>query len=387
MDFDFNDEQRLLKESAREVMEKEIIPIADEYDKGKLLHDRKRLKELLDKLAPLGYLGATIPEEDGGFALDYVSWGILFEELARAFASLAGILIIISGSGIMLSKLGTPEQKKRFLPSLLTGEKIPCTAITEPNVGSNPAAIETLAVLDGDHYVINGTKTWISNGVISDVAIVVAQTKKGAGASGLCQLIVERKVSPYEASELPLMGVRASCPSELVFEDCRVPKENLLVPPGEGLKRTLQLFEVGRATMAIGAVGMAQAAIDASVRYAKERHQFGKPIGSFQLIQEMIVDMIAYTEASRLLAFRALSMLDKGVKCDRETSIAKFYATEAAVKVTSMAIQIHGAMGLSEEMPVERFFRDARVWTIPDGATQIQKLVVGRSVLGLNAIR
>jgi alkylation response protein AidB-like acyl-CoA dehydrogenase len=387
MDFDFTDEQRLLKESAREVMEKEIIPIADEYDKGKLLHDRKRLKELLDKLAPLGYLGATLPEEDGGFGLDYVSWGVLFEELARAFASLAGILIIISGAGIMFSKLGTPQQKKRFLPPLLKGEEIPCTAITEPNVGSNPAAIETLAILDGDHYVLNGTKIWISNGVISDVAIVVAQTKKGSGASGLCQLIVERKVSPYEASELPLMGVRASCPSELLFEDCRVPKENLIVPPGEGLKRTLQLFEVGRATMAIGAVGMAQAAIDASIRYAKERHQFGKPIGSFQLIQEMIVDMIALTESSRLLAFRALSMLDKGVKCDRETSIAKFYATEAAVKVTSMAIQVHGAMGLSEEMPVERFFRDARVWTIPDGATQIQKLVVGRNVLGLNAIR
>jgi alkylation response protein AidB-like acyl-CoA dehydrogenase len=387
MNFEFTDEQRLLKESAREVMEKEIIPIADEYDKGKLLHDRKRLKELLDKLAPLGYLGATLPEEDGGFGLDYVSWGVLFEELARAFASLAGILIIISGAGIMFSRLGTPQQKKRFLPPLLKGEEIPCTAITEPNVGSNPAAIETSAILDGDHYVLNGTKIWISNGVISDVAIVVAQTKKGSGASGLCQLIVERKVSPYEASELPLMGVRASCPSELVFEDCRVPKENLLVAPGEGLKRTLQLFEVGRATMAIGAVGMAQAAIDASIRYAKERHQFGKPIGSFQLIQEMVVDMIALTESSRLLAFRALFMLDKGVKCDRETSIAKFYATEAAVKVTSMAIQVHGAMGLSEEMPVERFFRDARVWTIPDGATQIQKLVVGRNVLGLNAIR
>jgi len=387
MDFEFTGEQRLLKESAREVMEKEIIPIADEYDKGKLLHDRKRLKELLDKLAPLGYLGGLVPEEEGGYGLDHVSWGILFEELAWAFASLAGILIIISGAVKMLSKLGTPEQKKKFLPSLLTGEKIPCIANTEPNVGSNPAAIETSATQDGNHYLINGMKTWISNGVISDVAIVTAQTRRGSGASGLCQLIVEREVSPYEARELPLMGVRASCPSELVFNDCRVPKENLIVPPGEGLKRVLQLFELGRATMAIGAVGMAQAAIDASIRYAKERHQFGKPIGSFQLIQEMIADMIAYTEASRLLAFRALSMLDKGVKCDRETSIAKFFATEAAVKVTSMAMEIHGAMGLSEENPVERFLRDARVWTIPDGATQIQKLIVGRSVLGLSAIR
>jgi alkylation response protein AidB-like acyl-CoA dehydrogenase len=216
---------------------------------------------------------------------------------------------------------------------------------------------------------------------------LVAQTKRGIGAPGLCHLIVEREVSPYEARELPKMGMR-SCPTaELHFSNCKVPKENLLVPPGEGLKNILREWEIFRSLIALGSAGIAQAAIDASIRYAKQRHQFGKPIGSFQLIQEMIADMIVKTEISRLLGFRALSMVDKGVRCDSEASMAKFYSVEAAVLVTSMAIQIHGATGLSEEVSVERYYRDARTWAIPDGTTQIQKLIVGRNVLGLNAFR
>jgi alkylation response protein AidB-like acyl-CoA dehydrogenase len=384
MDFELTDEQKMLKDTTRRLMEKEIIPIADEYDRKKALLDRNILKGLFDKLAPLGFLAVLIPEGEGGAGLDHVSLGVLTEELFRAYASLAGVVFIQNGSR-SIYELGTQQQKGKFLPSLLKGEKILCSAITEPNVGSNPAAIETTATLEGDHFVINGTKTWISNGTISDIAIVVAQTKRGSGASGICHMIVEREASPYEARDLPKMGLRSFPTAELVFEDCRVPKENVLVQPGEGLKKILQLFEGARASMAIGAVGMAQAAIDASIRYAKEREQFGKPIGSFQLIQEMIADMIAETEAARLLAFRAFSLLDKGVRCDRETSLAKFYATEAAVRTTSMAIQIHGAYGLSEEYSVERFFRDARSFTIPDGTTQIQKLIVARSVLGLSA--
>ncbi|MFC1535140.1 acyl-CoA dehydrogenase family protein [Thermodesulfobacteriota bacterium] len=386
MDFELDKEQTMIKQAAREVMEKEIIPIASEYDQKNLLHDRKILKELLDLLIPLGYLGGLVPEEDGGYGLDLVSWGILVEELFRAYGSLAAVVALQSTCG-GIHYSGSPEQKARFLPSLLTGEKIICNAVTEPNAGSNPAEIETFATLDGDHYIINGTKTWITNGTISDVALVVAQTKEGSGVSGICHLIVEKDVSPYEVKEIPKMGMRSSPTAEIVFRDCRVPKENLLVAPGQGLKKILQLIQLGRASTAIGAVGMSQAAIDASVRYAKIRHQFGKPIGGFQLIQEMIADMIAETEASRLLAFRALSMLDKGLRCDKETSVAKFYANEAAVRVTSSAIQIHGAMGLSEELSLERYFRDARSWTIPDGSTQIQKLIVGRNVLGLDAIR
>jgi alkylation response protein AidB-like acyl-CoA dehydrogenase len=386
MDFDFTVRQKILRDTVREVMEKEIIPIADEYDKNKLLLDRRRVNELFRKLLPLGYVGVLIPKELGGYGLDHISYGILYEELFRAYGSLAMCINLQSScGGIHIS--GTPEQKERFLPPILKGEKIICNAVTEPNAGSNPAQIETFANVDGDHYILNGTKAWITNASISDIAIVMAQTKEGGDAAGLCHLIVERDVSPYETTEIPKMGMRSSPTAQVVFRDCRVPKENLLVPPGQGLEKILKFFQTGRASMAVGAVGLAQAALDASIRYAKQRYQFGKPLGGHQLIQEMIADMSAETEASRLLAFKALSMLDKGARCDMETSLAKFYATEAAVRVTSMAIQLHGAIGLSEEMPLERFFRDARSWTIPDGPTQIQKLIVARGVLGISAFR
>ncbi len=387
MDFEFSDEQRMLKESAREVMEKEIIPHADEWDKKILLNDKKYLKGVLDKIIPLGYIGATLPMELGGCGLDNVSWGILFEELGRAYGSLTGIVALIDAVVRHIAVLGTPEQKDKYLPSLLTGERIPCMCLSEPNVGSDVSGIETSATPDGDYYVINGTKLWITNGAIADVAIVNAQTKKGSGPSGLCQLIVEKEVSPYETRELTLMSGRGAPPAELVFADCRVPKENLLVPTGGGMKAALKNLIGGRASIASASVGTAQAAIDASIHYVKERRQFGKPIGAFQLIQEMITDMVVGTDASRLLTFRAHSLLDQGVMCEKEASMAKLYATENAVKVTSMAIQIHGAIGLSEEMPLERFFRDARGSTIPDGTTQIQKLIVARHILGLSAFR
>jgi alkylation response protein AidB-like acyl-CoA dehydrogenase len=378
--------QKILKDTAREVMEKEIIPIADEWDKNKLLHDRKHLKKVLDKLIPLGYVGATLPKELGGYGLDHVTYGILTEELFRAYASLGMVANLQNALG-NIGVFGNDEQKKKFLPPMLKCEMIICMGVTEPNVGSNPAEMETLATLDGDDYVVNGTKAWITNGNLSDICVLVTQTKRGSGASGICHLIVERKDSPYEARELPKIGMRSCNSAELYFNNCRVPKENLLVPPGEGLKDILRGFEEMRSIMALGAAGISQAAIDASIRYAKQRHQFGKPIGRFQLIQEMIAEMIVETEISRLLGFRALSKIDKGVRCDSEASMAKFYSVEAAVRVTYKAIQIHGAMGLSEELPLERYFRDARTWTIPDGTTQIQKLIVGRNALGMSALR
>ena len=386
MDFELTMRQKILKDAAREVMEKEIIPIADEWDKNKLLHDRKHLKEVLDKLIPLGYVGATLPKELGGYGLDHVTYGVLTEELFRAWGSLGMIANLQNALG-NIGVFGNDEQKKKFLPPMLKGEMLICMGVTEPNVGSNPAEMETLATLDGDDYVVNGTKAWITNGNLSDICVLVTQTKRGSGASGICHLIVERKDSPYEARELPKIGMRSCNSAELHFNNCRVPKENLLVPPGEGLKDILRGFEEMRSIMALGAAGISQAAIDASIRYAKQRHQFGKPIGRFQLIQEMIADMIVETEISRLLGFRALSKIDKGVRCDSEASMAKFYSVEAAVRVTYKAIQIHGAMGLSEELPLERYFRDARTWTIPDGTTQIQKLIVGRNALGMSALR
>jgi len=383
MNFEFSTRQKLLKDAAREVMEKEIIPIANESDKNKLLLDRKLLKELLGKLIPLGYIGSFLPKELGGYDLDYVTYGILIEELFRAYASLGMILSVQNTFG-GIHFLGTSEMKKRFLPSLLKGEKIICCETTEPNIESKEAEIKTSVTLDGDHYVVNGAKAWVTNGSISDICVVVAQTKIESGFSGLCYLVIERWASPYEVRELPKLGLR-SCPiAEINFNNCRVPKENLLSSPGENLKNILQLYEFIKSTMALGAVGIAQSAIDLSVLYAKQRHQFCRPIGSFQLIQGMISDMIVQTEASRLLGFRALSLLDKGVRCDKEASMAKFFSAEAVLQVTSMAIQIHGALGLSEELPLERFFRDARTWTVPDRTSQTQRLIVGRNVLGMN---
>jgi len=220
---------------------------------------------------------------------------------------------------------------------------------------------------------------------VADVALVTAQADRGKGKRGLIRLLVDRCESPFKSRELPKLGLRSFPTSELVFADCRVPRGNLVGGLGQGLKDTLKMFEQARCWMAMGAVGMAQAALEASLRYARERTQFGKPIGSFQLIQEMIADMATETEAARLLAYRGLHLLDQRVRCDRETSMAKAFATEAAVRVTSAAIQIHGAYGLSEEYPLERYFRDARCWTIPDGTTQIQKLIVGRAMLGMSA--
>jgi alkylation response protein AidB-like acyl-CoA dehydrogenase len=268
----------------------------------------------------------------------------------------------------------------------LNGDTIACSAITEPNVGSDTAGIETTAVLDGDSYVINGTKTWISNGTIADYVVVTLKVlDPKTGARTPAQILVDKAQSPFVAREIHKLGVRSFPTAELFFEDCRVPKEHLLVSRENPEEASISSLNFARANAAISAVGVAQAALDAAVKYAKERVQFGKKIGQFQLIQEMIADMSAEIEASRLLAYKAFFCLGKGMRCYKECSIAKAFATEAAIRVTSKAIQVHGAYGLSEEYPVERYFRDARCYTIPDGTTQVQQLIIGRETLGMRA--
>jgi len=383
MNFDLSDEQIMLKSSARRLMEKEVTPFLTSFPEDRPLPSGK-IKELLKKLIPLGYIGSIIPEEYGGAGLDYLTYGLLMEELEP---SIYGLVMITGGTARSVYFLGNESQKKAFIPPILSAEKIGCSAITEPDVGSNPAFVQTRAVFDRDHYIVNGTKTWITNGAFADVAFVLATVDPSKGKKGLCRFIVDKAVSPFQAKPIQTMEDDLKIPSvgELIFEDCRVPKENVLGVPGEGLKDTLVAFQAARCFVAIGSIGLAQRAIDAAVRYAKERVQFGKIIGKFQLIQSMIADMIAETDAARLLTYRALLQIQKGVRCARETSIAKFYATEAAVKVTSMAIQIHGAYGLSKEYPVEALFRGARMMTIPDGTTQIQKMIVAREILGMQA--
>jgi alkylation response protein AidB-like acyl-CoA dehydrogenase len=384
MDFSFTEEQQMLKTNVRNYLDRQIVPVVSDYEqKGPLT--KEDTTAFIKQLMPFGYFLGFLPEERGGSQLEAKTNGILLEELGRAWASLAGTIFIAAAFWWLVNEAGNPDQKERLLPLAASGEYIGCLAITEPDVGSDVSAVKTTATLSGDRYLVNGTKTWISNGSIADAAFVLATTDKSLGALGMSFFLLERKVSPFSARELHKLGLRSFPTAELSFEDCPVPRENLL-DPGTGYKRTMAFFDVSRAMVGVLCSGIAQAAIDASVKYAQDRMQFGRPIGSFQMIQEMLVDMVAETEAGRLLSYRALDLLDKGEKSRWQASLAKAYATEAAVRTTSKAIQIHGAMGLSDEYPVERYFRDARSLTIPDGTTQMQKLIVGRDVLGIRAV-
>jgi alkylation response protein AidB-like acyl-CoA dehydrogenase len=383
MDFGLTDEQRMLKESAKKLMQKEVRPYIDSFPEDRAM-TFDEIRNLLKLLIPLGYLGGTIPEEEGGAGLDMITYALLMEELEPEIFALT---MITTGAAKSISLHGTDEQKRRYIPPIVSADKIGCSAISEPNAGSHTAAIQTKAARDGDHIVINGSKMWISNGSFADLCVVVATEDPLKGAKGLGRFIVDKNLSPWEARATPIMGddLRIPAVGELTFEDCRIPGENSLGAGGEGLKHQLIEFQTARCLVAIGANIFARRAIEASIRYAKERVQFGKPIGQFQLIQEMIADMITESDAARFLTYRALDLVNKGARCPQEACMAKYYATEAAVKVTSKAIQIHGAYGLSSEYPVEKLFRRARVFTIPDGTTQIQKLIVAREALGLSA--
>ncbi len=387
MDFQLTEEQSMLKANVRGFLEKEIVPAAQERDAGGPL-SREETIGYIKRLIPFGYYNGWLSSEYGGSNLDHKTAGLLTEELSRAWAGLAGTILMAGGSGAILAT-GEPRLKE-MMERVRAGEAIGAGAISEPNIGSNASGIETTATLDGDDWVINGTKQWISNGPICDHVLVAVQTDKAAGRAGLRWLLVEKEISPFEVIRSNhLLGVRAWPSGELSFQDCRVPRSNTGIGGAERLAEVRRFwgFEVPRSMLAAMATGIAQAAIDASIRYALQRHQFGKPIASFQMVQEMIADMIIETEAARLLAYQALDLLDRGQDCTWQASAAKAYATEMAIRVTSKAIEVHGAVGLTEELPVERYFRDARSLTIPDGTTEIQKLVIGRARIGISAFR
>jgi alkylation response protein AidB-like acyl-CoA dehydrogenase len=385
MDFDLSEEQKMLRDTARNFAEREIMPHVDEWDRQYDPVPKEMARGLLKQLLPLGYVSVFIPEELGGDGLGMIAWGLMYEELARAWASLA---MIATGHGNVAHRIatsGTPEQQERYLPRLLSGDLIGAGAATEPNVGSDAGAVETTAVRQGDHYLISGTKTWITNGPIADVVVPTVRRLEPDGCKSLCRFIVEKEVSPFTARPFRKIGLRGSATGEVVFDNCPVPQENLLEDPAGGLAATLHHFNMARVQTAVQALGLAQAAFDAATQYVKERKQFGRPIGSFQLVQRLLANMIIEAEAARLLTYKALHLLDKGIRCRLECSAAKVYATEMAVRVTSDAIQVHGAYGLSDEYPVERYYRDARMFTIPDGTTEINQLIIGREVTGLRA--
>lgn len=383
MNFDFTDEQAMLKKTMKKFVKEVLEPaIAEEG------HDKPFSKEfvlrMMKELKPFGLLSTTIPEEQGGAGMDTMTWALMYEELPGELSGYAGISPNVARS---IATGGSDYHKEKFLPGLLSGDKIACSANTEPNVGSDTSGMQTTAYLDGDHWVINGTKTFITNGNLADYISVTVQFDKSKGGKGLGTILIDREDTPVESRRIELMGLKTGDLAELYFDNVRVPKENLFVPEGEGLVKNLKGYHAWRCFVAARATSIAEKALEYSLKYVNEREQFGKKIGSFQLVQEMLADMKTEIDAARLLTYRALDMVNKGKHCRVETSMAKQFATEMAIRVTSKAIQIHGAYGLTSEFPLERLFRNARILTIPEGTTQIQKLVIGRELTGLNAIR
>lgn len=382
MNFEITEEQAMIRDTIRDFAEKEVAPVSRDNNRNEHFP-----LDLINKLGEMGVLGLNLPSEYGGGGADYISYCLMLEELGRVDLGVAvTVSVHLSLGGKTVLQWGTEEQKQKYLPCMASGEMLSCLATTEPNVGSDVSSIETSAVFQGDGWVLNGTKTWISNGGVADVAIIIAQTDKSLGSKGLTAFMVERGTKGFSSRDLHnKLGIRSSNTAELILEDCRVPQANVLGPVGKGMSVALSAFDSARLGVAARTVGVAQACIDASVSYAQTRKQFGRLIGSFQLIQELIADMTVETEAARLLVYRAAAIKDKGEPGTIETSMAKYYSSEIALKAANNALQIHGSYGYSDEYPVERYFRDVRVSSILEGTSEIHKLIIGRAMTGINA--
>ena len=378
MDFELNAEQQMMRKMVRDFAEKEIRPVTREIDAtGQFPW------EVIRKMAGLGLLGLPIPEQYGGSGADTLSYAIAVEEVSRVSGSIGITLAAHTSLGLYpLYRFGSEEQKQKYLPRLASGQGLAAFALTEPEAGSDAAAVKTSAVLDGDHWVINGTKTFITSGSIADVVIIAAVTDKSAGARGISNILVEKGTPGFRPGrDEDKMGLKGSVTSQLFFEDCRVPKQNLLGQPGEGYKQFLITLDGGRISIGAMALGLAQGALEAAVKYSKERVQFGQPIARFQAIQWMIADMATEIDAARLMVYRAAQLKDKGARFTKEAAMAKLFASEAAERACFKAIQIHGGYGYVKEYDVERIYRDNRLTTIGEGTSEIQRLVIARQVL------
>ena len=383
MDFELNDEQRLIRETAREFADREIIPRARENARAHRFDH-----ELAAKIAAQGYLGAIVPREYGGPGLDYVTYGLITEEIGRGDAAMRTVVSVQTSlvcSAIL--KWGTEEQKQRYLPALCSGEIYGCFCLTEPDTGSDAANQRTRAQRTDSGWVINGAKMWISMGNYARVALIFAQTDPELGYRGLGCFLVDTDQPGFKPQPIEhKMGLHASDTASIALEDVEVAEDGLLGQIGDGFKVAMSALDSGRYSVAAGCVGICQGCVEESVSYAKEREQFGRPIASFQLVQAMIADMVLRTDASRMLVWRAGWLKDKGQPNTLETSIAKLHATEAAVECANTAIQVHGGAGYVDDHPVERYLRDVRVTTLYEGTSQIQKLIIGRVMTGINAL-
>ncbi len=379
MDFGFTDEQKMIKNMVREFAEKEIKPIAADTDK-----EEKFPWETIRKLGALGLMGMTVPPEYGGSRIDAVCYMLALEEIGRVCGSTGLTVEAHNSLGVgHIYEMGNEEQRKKYLPGLLNGKGIAAWALTEPNAGSDAAGLQTTAVLEGDEWVINGSKQFITSGSVAEVITVMAKTDKTKGARGISAFIVEKGTPGLiYGSEEDKMGLRGSLTSQLHLEDCRVPKENLIGEEGNGFIGAMGILDRGRTAIGALAVGLAQGALDECLEYSKQREQFGKPISKFQAIQWKMVDMATEIEAARLLVHRAAFLEDKGIPFGKEAAMAKLFASEVAVKAAVEAVQIHGGYGYTKEYPVERFFRDVKLYTIGEGTSEVQRMVIAKK-LGL----
>jgi butyryl-CoA dehydrogenase len=383
MDFDLTDEQRLIRETAREFTDKELIERTRENARNHHFD-----LELVNKIAAQGYLGAIVPPEYGGAGLDYLSYGLIVEEIGRGDSAIRTVISVQTSlvcSGIL--KWGSEEQKSKYLPKLCSGEWLGCFGLTEPDTGSDAANQRTRARRTDTGWVINGAKMWISMGNYAKVALIFAQTDPELGYKGLACFLVDTDQPGFKAQTIEhKMGLHASDTASIALEDVEVSDVDMLGEIGDGFKVAMSSLDSGRYSVAAGCVGICQGCLEESVKYAKEREQFGRPIASFQLVQAMIADMVLKTDASRMLVWRAGWLKDKGLPNTLETSVAKLHATEASLECANAAIQVHGGAGYVDDHPVERYFRDARVTTLYEGTSQIQKLIIGRAMTGINAL-
>jgi len=384
MNFLPTDEQRLAVEGFNRFLDTKLSPIVRRYQPDKLI-EKEQMLEIFRMMLPYGMGGnGLISEAHGGMGMPWLTYAMMYERLARLSGDVAISLLIQQLGAYSLEACSNEAMRQKYLPRMVRGEIIACSGISEPGVGSNVAEVTCRALADGDHFVVSGEKTWISNGHYSDFCMVIVRTSDD-GARGLSMILVDREEHGYESRNIDKLGLNSTSTAQLFFDNVRVPAANMLITAGTGLKSTLVLFEKARPMVGLTSVGIAQAALDKAIAYARERRQHGKPIGQHQLIQGMLADAAMELDAARLLVYRAFNLIDHGVRSEVESAMAKCYATEIAVDVASKAVQIHGGNGITKDFGVELLFRNARMMTIPDGTTEIQKLIIGRALTGLNA--
>jgi glutaryl-CoA dehydrogenase (non-decarboxylating) len=377
MDFELPEELAEVQKVARNFSEKEIAPSAAKDDKEHIFR-----KDLVTKMGSLGFFGCLISEEYGGNGLGFIAHALISEEIARVHSAIRVYLNMQAGPAVTLFEFGNEEQKKKYIPGLLSGESVGLFAITEPDAGSDVAAVKTTAKREGKGYLLNGTKIWITNATVADAGVIFAYTDRSQKHRGMSAFYVDLKQPGVSRRDLDKMGAHASPTGELTFENFEIPQESLIGQEGEGFKICMRHLNHTRLGCAAGAVGLATAAREAAVNYANQREQFGQKIGQFQMNQDLIAQMVVQEEAARLLVYRAASLADHGRPYNLEASIAKYAAAEAAAFNSDAAMKILGAYGYSTEFPVERYYRDAKSYQIVEGSVNIQKLIIAQDILG-----